>query len=156
MDPNCASFFRDHPMESFARKVEVWDYKTKNNQLNCKSYFSQEVEIRDHGKEASCYPVEGTGMFGWCNVRFPFFIQMYRKISSYSFIDLQFHQIFTCNIYVFTNYSIATWSPIQKLIRWLERGDGDTAATIVPFLEGQSILQDLWRPWSGIDCNTVL
>ena len=80
----------------------------RNNQLDCKSYFSQEVEIRDHGKESSCYPVEGTGMFGWCNVRFPDFVQMFRKISSFSFIDFQFHQIFKRNIYVFTNYSIGT------------------------------------------------
>ena len=80
----------------------------KNNQLDCKSFFSQEVEIRDHGEEASCYPVEGTGMFGWCNVRFPYFIQMYCEISSFLFFDLKSYHMFKCNKYVFTNYSITT------------------------------------------------
>ena len=74
--------------------------------MDCKSFFSQEVEIRAHGKEASCFPVEGTGMFGWCNVMFPDFFKCFVKY-------LLFHSL----IFSFIKYSSAiyTFSPTIQL-----------------------------------------
>ena len=107
-------------MKTLADKVEVGSSSAIKGLAVFVSI--QVVKIQTERKTASCYPVEGPGQFGWCNV----------NISPFK---LTFQWKWGCSR--------------QMCCRWPKTGAGVSAATTVVFLVGFNTLQSSWRPWSG-------